>query len=77
MISVERWCAITRQYATMDLSITEQEYEAAMVQWKAGTSIENAFPMLNAGEREFLKTGMTPAVWDSVFGKDDDNAESA
>ena len=74
MISVERWCPITRQYSTMTFSISQQEYETAMVAWKAGTSIENAFPTLNAGEREFLKTGMTPDVWESVYGKDNDNA---
>jgi hypothetical protein len=74
MISVQNWCAITRQYSTMDLPLTEQEYETALAVWKAGALIQDAFPTLNAGEREFLKTGMTPNVWDSVFGKDGDNA---
>ena len=74
MVSVERWCVITRQYATMDLAMTEQEYETALASWKAGTLIQDAFPTLNAGEREFLRTGMLPDVWDSVYNKDKNNA---
>ena len=73
-VNVSRWCPITRQYATMDLPISQQEYESALKQWNDGALIQNCFPTLNADEREFLMTGMTPDVWKSVFGEDADNA---
>ena len=72
MVSVTDWCPITRQYNTMSFPITQQEYDTAMAAWKAGALIEHAFPMLNEGERQFLRTGMTPDVWESVFGNSDD-----
>jgi hypothetical protein len=32
-----------------------------------GALIQNAFPRLNADEREFIKTGITAQEWDSLF----------
>lgn len=34
----------------------------------AGPLLQNAFPYLTAGEREFIKTGITPDSWDKMFG---------
>ena len=34
----------------------------------AGGLIQDAFPFLSPGEREFLMTGITPEEWDSIFG---------
>jgi hypothetical protein len=30
--------------------------------------IQDAFSNLNADEREFIKTGLTPELWDTVLG---------
>lgn len=31
--------------------------------------IQNIFPNLTIGEREFIKSGITPLKWDKKFGK--------
>lgn len=33
--------------------------------------IQNVFPNLNADEREFLLTGITPQEWSEIFGDDE------
>jgi hypothetical protein len=37
--------------------------------WKSGGHIQNVMPELNTNEREFLLSGMTPAMWDNIFGE--------
>lgn len=37
--------------------------------WKEGNFIQNAMPELSSNEREFLISGMTPAMWDNIFGE--------
>lgn len=37
--------------------------------WKSGSHIQNVMPELNTNEREFLLSGMTPAMWDNIFGE--------
>jgi hypothetical protein len=32
-----------------------------------GNMIQDAFPFLSSGEREFLMTGITPKEWDKIF----------
>jgi hypothetical protein len=34
--------------------------------------VQNAFPKLNASEREFLLTGMTDEEWDETFPEDNE-----
>lgn len=43
--------------------------------WKIkGEMIQNAFPTLNASEREFIMTGITDEEWETMFGEE--NVES-
>ena len=42
-------------------------FEESFSKWEKGELIQNAFPMLNADEREFLMTGMTVADWNRVW----------
>jgi hypothetical protein len=53
----------------MELPITEREYNLGMNKWAAGELIQNVFPMLNADQREFVKTGIMPDTWHSVFAE--------
>ena len=39
----------------------------AFKKWQEGTLTQDAFPYLNAEEREFLISGKTPAEWDKMF----------
>jgi hypothetical protein len=48
----------------MDLPITPEQVDL----WQGGVLIQNAFPHLTPDQREFIKTGITPEEWDSVFG---------
>jgi len=52
----------------MDLPISQEQLAA----YAAGALVQVAFPQLNAAEREFILTGITPKEWAEVFGEDDD-----
>ena len=43
----------------MSFDIEPQVFDESFSKWEKGELIQNAFPMLNADEREFLMTGMT------------------
>ena len=51
---------------TLDLDVTAEQIAA----WQGGVLIQDAMPQLSAGEREFLKTGVTPQEWDEMFGEE-------
>jgi len=51
---------------TLDLNVTAEQVAA----WQGGVLIQDAMPQLSAGEREFLKTGVTPQEWDEMFGEE-------
>ena len=44
---------------SMEIDITEEEYNDCLYIWRQGELIIDAFPMLNEEEQEFLLTGMT------------------
>tara|TARA_R110002167_G_scaffold52997_1_gene152422 strand:+ start:569 stop:727 length:159 start_codon:yes stop_codon:yes gene_type:complete len=50
----------------MELDVTAKQ----IVSWEKGEMIQNVFPHLTAGEREFIKTGITPDDWNKLFGDD-------
>lgn len=56
-----QFTGITR---TLDIGVTQEQID----KWNAGTLIQDAMPNLSAGEREFIKTGVTDEEWDELFG---------
>ena len=52
---------------TLDLNITQ----SMLADWESGTLIQEAMPQLNADEREFIMTGVTPEEWSKEFGDED------
>ena len=46
--------------------------ESGLRQWKSGTRIQDALPMLTTDEREILMSGVCPKCWDEVFGEVDE-----
>lgn len=38
--------------------------------WRNGTLVQNAFPNMNADDRELLVTGTHPVCWDKIFQGD-------
>ena len=48
---------------TLNIDVTDEQVQAYM----DGALIQNAFPHLTAGEREFIKTGITEEAWEEMF----------
>jgi hypothetical protein len=65
-VKIGRISAFTGARHTMELNIDPKAYDL----WARGEGplIQDAFPNLTAGEREFLMTGVTPAEWENLFG---------
>ena len=55
----------------MEIPLSHAEFEKRFTLWQSGMLIQDAFPMLDAGQREFIKTGITPEEWDNMFGHDE------
>ena len=54
--------------------ITEEEYSVKVnlkdfIDWRNGKYAQDAFPMLSREQREFIISGITPAMWDAMFPK--------
>ena len=47
---------------TLDIEVTDEQVQAYM----DGALIQNAFPNLSAGDREFIKTGITEESWENM-----------
>ena len=67
-----RTSPFTGKVNTLILPISPDTYDQCVTAWQGGEMIQNAFPMLTAGEREFIKTGITPDEWDNLFGSDEE-----
>ena len=63
LITRKSW--ISGETHTLDLPVTEEQLDAY---YDKGVLIQNAFPNLNADEREFIKSGITAEEWDEQFG---------
>ena len=48
-----------------DLNVDIEDYRA----YQEGEYIQKAFPYLTPGQRELILTGITPEMWDSMFGE--------
>jgi len=68
LASLTRRSPFSGNLNTMTFNMLEEEFDNRYEMWQNGTLIQNAFPMLNADEREFIMTGITPQEWDETFG---------
>jgi hypothetical protein len=50
---------------TLEIDVTEEQLQ----KWQDGMLIQNAMPNLTAGEREFIKTGVTDEEWETYLGE--------
>lgn len=62
-MKITRKSQISGTMNTMDLDVTE----AQVIEFESGVFVQDAFPNLTAGEREFILTGITPEEWAKVF----------
>ena len=63
---IKKKSGLTGNTSTMDIAVTAVQIAA----WQGGELIQNAMPNVSPNEREFIKSGITPAEWASVFGED-------
>lgn len=62
----------TKSGVEMEINCTPTQYLAGLQAYKKGAYMQDAFSFLSAGEREFLISGLTPAEWERLFGKDEE-----
>ena len=63
-MEITRKSIFTGETRTMDLDITQEQYDA----WLGGELIQVAMPHLTPDEREFIITGATPEEWAASLG---------
>lgn len=67
-MNVTRKSKLTGVEHTMDLPITLRQYN----DWMTGKMAQDAFPNLNADQREFIISGITPEEWKKAFGPEEE-----
>jgi hypothetical protein len=68
---IVRTSPLTGKTNIREINVTEAQIEA----WEGGELIQDAMPNLSAGDREFVKTGITDEEWDTAFGVDEDEED--
>ena len=63
-MKITRTSRLTGNTSVMELPITQAQLDA----WVDGELIQNAMPQLDADQREFVMTGITPDEWQAAFG---------
>lgn len=53
---------------TKDLPITQEQLD----NYENGALLQNTFPNLKPGDREFIKTGITDEEWNNMFLDEDE-----
>jgi len=66
--TVTRTSGISGVISKMEMPIKYEQYQ----RWLDGALIQDALPHLNAEQREFLMTGITPEEWAKTFPPDDE-----
>ncbi len=69
-IQVTKQSIITKKMNTMELPITQEHLD--MYETVGDILVQDAFPNLDIGQREFLISGITPQEWEETFGEGDD-----
>jgi hypothetical protein len=67
---VTRRSPFTGKVNTLELPIDDDTFHICSMAYDAGALLQDAFPMLSAAHREYIKTGITPEEWEAVFGKE-------
>ena len=56
----------------IEIPLDDVDFEASMSAHNNGAMLQDAFPTLTAGQREFIKTGITEDEWERFIGSDED-----
>lgn len=63
-----RVLVVAANNCSMEINCSAEQYKQGVRAYASGKLIQDAFPFLSAGEREFLISGITPDRWNSIFG---------
>ena len=67
-MKITRKSQLTGLESTLDIKITLDELSRVENRFETKELLQNIVPNLSTGEREFLKTGITPDEWGGMFG---------
>mgnify|MGYP003642896396 FL=1 len=76
MIHYTKRSPITGEDNTMEFDMLQMVFDDCYVAWSEGALIQDAFPMLDADQREFIKLGLTPEEYLMIFADDREVEES-
>ena len=65
---IERKSMISGKTTYRELDITQEQLD----QWEEGAFIQDVFPYLSIGDREFIMTGITEEEWDTLMEEEDE-----
>lgn len=61
---------------TLSIPLTRAQWQRGWESWQiSGNYVQDAFPTLNADQREFIMTGITPEEWEAMFGSEEEDEE--
>lgn len=64
---LSRRSMLSNKLHTMNIAGTTMEAIALYLSGEDPRLVQDAFPLLSAEEREFIKTGITPEEWNKTF----------
>jgi len=70
-MEITRTSVLSNITRTLDLPVTQEQLN----NYANGALLQDAFPQLSAGEREFIKSGIPDQEWDDQFSEDDQGEE--
>lgn len=68
---VTKTSTLTGKTNTLEIPITQSEFERVQKRMLTGEYIQGIVPNLSAPLRHFLISGITPEEWDSMFNYND------
>lgn len=71
---ITRVSMLTGKRRTREIPVTDEQVTRFM---NGDELIQNIFPQLSAGDREFIMTGITEDEWDSIFPPEEPEDEAA
>ena len=71
-MEITRTSLISGITRTLDLPVTQFQLDNYHVK---GSLLQDAFPQLNADDREFIKSGITAEEWDEMFGGEEEDED--
>lgn len=71
MVTITRKSPFSGKVNEMTFYVRPDVFAQAMEEYRSGELLQKAFDFLTADEREFLKTGIMPEEWNTLFGEDE------